>query len=269
MEEKEEQTEYGASPFGLECLWWIYRLFGRCVLRFFAQVVGLTIWLFSAKVRRNSPRLAKILAFTRSLADKFIIMANGRKFPPVVLDDHPDVQEFDHLVRNKKGVFILFSHIGTIEALSVLKGFDQTFHAWTEFSRTGVFNAFYFKHANRERLQIHPIEEFGPETVFWAGDALDRGEGLIMAGDRGIGRKQTVIVEGRELHFPIGAFRFAHLLEHPIFFCACLEQKDGSYQVFLRRLPTDNKEMVNAFAQYYVQLANAYPDQVFQWQKES
>ena len=77
-----------------------------------------------------------------------------------------------------------------IETLVALGDCSATFHAWMDFDRTSVFNRFYLKHTRRQRVVIHPISEIGMETAFFAGDALERGDSLVMAGDRGRGGHQ-------------------------------------------------------------------------------
>ena len=98
-------------------------------------------------------------------------------------------------VREGKGVFVLSSHVGTIEVLAALGECDVVFHAWMEFDRTGVFNRFYLRHAKRRKVVIHPISEFGAGSVFAAGDALDRGDSLVMAADRTFGRVRRVTAD--------------------------------------------------------------------------
>lgn len=262
----DEKTERGASPLGLETLWLFYRLFGLRVLHFFAKSVGFCVWLFSGDVRRRSPRLAKVFHFTCSLADKLVVMAQGRQLPRVVVRPSADAEEFLKAVAARKGVFILSSHIGTIEVLAALKGCTTTFHAWMEFDRTGVFNAFYMRHAKRDRVVIHPISKFGPETVFLAGDALDRGECLVMAGDRGFGRMMSVAFGASTIELPVGAFRFARALEHPVYFVACIAKGGINYEVIIKRLSTETLDaLVSGYAAILRELTEQYPDQVFQW----
>ncbi len=262
----DEKTERGASPLGLEVLWFLYRLLGLRALHFFAKAVGVCVWAFSPAVRKRSPSLKKVFYFTCSLADKLVVMAQGRELPYVKLDGEKDGEEFLATVADKKGVFVLSSHVGTIEVLAALGEHRPTFHAWMEFNRTGVFNAFYLRHAKRERVVIHPISAFGPETVFLAGDALDRGECLVMAGDRGFGRTVKVPYGAGEVELPAGAFRFARALEHPVYFVACVAEGGLSYKAIIRRLPTSTlEELTAAYAAALYAVAAKYPDQVFQW----
>ena len=262
-------TEHGASPLGLELLFFFYRLFGLKVLHFCASCVGLCVWASSRAVRRASPSPRKVVAFTHSLADKLVVMAEGDRLPKVALDGGEDAASFARDVADGKGVFVLSSHCGTIEVLAALGECKATFHAWMEFTRTSVFNAFYVRHAKRGKVVIHPIAEFGPETVFKAGDALDSGDCLVMAGDRGFGRMRRVPFGGGEMELPEGAFRFARALGHPVYFVACLAVAPCRYRAVVRRLPGDDADaMARAYAAALEKVTSEFPEQWFRWGEE-
>lgn len=265
-EHDDRRTEHAATPLGLSVLWFCYCLLGLRVLHFLAGAVGFFAWVCSRSLRHASPRLAKTVGFTRSLADKLVVMAGGRRLPRVETDGSPDAKAFMDDVREGKGVFVLSSHVGTIEVLAALGECRATFHAWMEFERTSVFNAFYLGHARRGKVRIHPVSEFGPETVFFAGDALDAGDCLLMAGDRSFGRIRRERVGGREIELAEGAFRFARALGHPVYFVACIESGSCRYEAVVRRLPSDDsRSMSAAYAHELAALVDRHPDQWFIW----
>ena len=239
-------TELAASPWGLEILWWAYRLAGLRALRTGAAGVALCVWACSSRVRRAT-RPRRLLNFARALADKLVVMADGRDLPRVVADGSPDAAAFAADVRSGRGVFVLSSHCGAIETLAALADCDRTFHAWMDFDRTSVFSRFYLRHAKRERVMIHPVSEIGMETAFLAGEALDRGDCLVMAGDRGR-----------------GAFRFARAMGHPVYFAACV-WTGRDYRAVIRRLPDGAKEMETAYDAVLRQVVSANPDQWYVW----
>lgn len=262
----EPSAEHAASPLGLEILWWVYRLFGLRFLHVLASLVGTVVWLSSRTVRRATPRLAKMRYFTRSLADKLVVMAEGRRLPRVTTDGSADAAAFVEDVQSGKGVFVLSSHVGTIEVLAALGECRPVFHAWMEFDRTGVFNRFYLHHAQRQQVVIHPISEFGPQTVFVAGDALDAGDCLLMAADRTFGRVRREQVGERTFELAEGAFRFAAALDHPVYFVACLADGPCSYRAVIRRLKGSAKDLAAAYARSLAEIGDANPDQWFVWE---
>ena len=240
------KVEQAASPLGMEIIFLCYRLFGLRVMHALAATVGEIVWWTSPAVRRASPSRRKVRNFTRSLSDKLVVMAEGRRLPKVRLEG--DAEEFIAAVRDGRGVFVLSSHVGTIEVLGAAAANPPRFHAWMDFERTSVFNRFYLRHATARRTVIHPISEIGMATAFAAGDWLDAGECLVMAGDRG----------------GDGAFRFAHALAHPVFFAACLSEGEN-YVGVIRRLPDDTKSMREEYFRIRGRIAAEFPDQVFEW----
>ena len=84
-------------------------------------------------------------------------------------------------------------------------------------------------------------------TAFFAGDALERGDCLVMAGDRGR-----------------GAFRFAHALRAPAYFIACVWNGRG-YTAVVRRLPSGAAEMESAYFRHLRELSERHPEQCFEW----
>ena len=241
-------VEKAASPLGLEILFVCYRLLGLRVLHVGAAAVGLCVWTFSPAIRRASPSVRKVVNFTRSLADKLVVMAEGKDLPCVRTDGSADAAAFLADVRAGKGVFVLSSHCGTVETLVALGACDAVFHAWMDVGRTSVFNRFYLRHARRKRVVIHPISEIGMETAFFAGDALERGDSLVMAGDRGR-----------------GAFRFAHALGAPVYFVACVADGPTSYRAIIRRLPDETAAMEKAYSAALGEVTAAWPDQWYEW----
>jgi len=240
-------VERGASPLGLEILWLGYRLLGLKALHLLAAAVGLSQWLVSRKVR-STVSVRKLVNFTRSLADKLVVMAEGSQLPKVTIEDSAEADAFLRDVRSGRGVFVLSSHVGTIEMLVALGECDRTFHAWMDFDRTGIFNRFYLAHARRRRVVIHPISEFGMQTVFEAGDLIDGGDCLLMAGDRGA-----------------GAFRFAAAFDHPVYFVACVADDKDGYRAIVRQLPSDRREMERKYAEILTEMKHDFSDQWYEW----
>ena len=260
-------TEHGASPIGLEALFLVYRVFGLRVLHGLAASVGLAMWTFSREVRKASPSPKKIVAFAHSLADKIVVMAEGRRHARIAIDGHPDTLAFLEDVAAKKGVFVLSSHCGTVEMLAALGECNVVFHAWMEFSRTSVFNSFYLRHAKRGKVKIYPVSSFGPETVFWAADALDSGDCMVMAGDRGFGRMRTIKFRDGDIQIPEGAFRFALALGHPVYFAACVSTGSCRYLAMARRLPDSGvDELQRAYVACLDEVTRGYPKQWFRWE---
>ena len=245
---RESGVEKAASPLGMEIVWLFYRVFGLRAMRLLAQCVASCVWAFSPAVRRASPSRRKLVLFARSLADKTAVGSGRVKALKVVDDGSPDAREFADDVTSGRGVFILSSHCGTVEALLALAENPPVFHAWTDFERTSAFNEFYLRHICGGKICLHSVSDIGLDTAFSAIGWLERGECLVMAGDRGR-----------------GAFRFAAALGRPVYFATCIADGPG-YVAVIRRLRGKAPEIEKGFFAVLGELKAKHPDQVYEWE---
>ena len=245
---QDRSAEKAASPLGMEIVWTVYRLFGLRAMRLLSQCVANFVWVFSPKVRRASPSRRRLSMFARSLADKVAVGSGRGAMPDVRTDGSPDALEFGEDALSGRGVFILSSHCGTVEALLALAENPPVFHAWTDIERTSAFNAFYLRHLSGGKIALHSIADIGLDTAFSAIGWLERGECLVMAGDRGR-----------------GAFRFAAALGHPVYFATCIAEGAG-YVAVIRRLRGKAPEIERGFAAVLDELKRKHPDQVYEWE---
>lgn len=262
----EASAEVGASLFWLEVLWLVYRLLGATFLRAVAWCVGLFFWICSPTIRHNAGTHQRLQNFIRAMVDKLIVMTCGRGQPTILADGTPETQAFLADVAAHKGIFMVSSHLGAIEVFPAFAETDITVHAFMKFERTAIFNAFYMRHFRRKSVCIHPVTAFGIGETMAAGDALDAGDCVLMAGDAPFGRKIERAFCGRQHAFPIGTFRLARALGHPIYFVACIRLQGSTYRLIARPLPKENAERcAEAFATLLEPLVMAYPAQWYQW----
>ncbi|MGN0887067.1 MAG: hypothetical protein ACI4RT_08750 [Candidatus Spyradenecus sp.] len=260
------QSEFAASAFGLELLWLSHRLFGLRVLAFFAQVASTTVYLASPTVRKRTRTYRCFSNFVAGMVDKFAVMTGPRACVRIVPEDSPETQRFMEAVSTRRGVFFVSSHLGCIEVLPALADTPVVTHAFMRLEQTEVFNRFYLRHFRRQNVRIHPVTAFGIGETMAAGDALDAGDCVLMAGDAPFGRQVMRRFCGQERPFPVGTFRLAHALGHPIYFVACLRLKAHTYRLIARELPGPTAEAAaEQFVAALEPLAQAYPDQWFQW----
>lgn len=262
----EASAEVGASLFWLEVLWLVYRLLGATFLRAIAWIVGLFFWMCSPTIRRNAGTHQRLQNFIRAMVDKLIVMTCGRGQPTILTDGTPETQAFLADVAARKGIFMVSSHLGAIEVFPAFAKTEIIVHAFMKFERTAIFNAFYMRHFRRRSVCIHPVTAFGIGETMAAGDALDAGDCVLMAGDAPFGRKIMRPFCGHLHAFPIGTFRLARALGHPIYFVACLRLQGSTYRLIARPLPEENAERcAEAFASLLEPLVMAYPAQWYQW----
>ena len=264
--ETARRTEFGASGFGLELLWVAYRLFGAGVLRFLAVCVGGCLWVASPAIRSHALRFRRLANFIAAMVDKFVVMAHGRGQPTIESDGSPDTQAFLEAVAARKGVFVVSSHLGAVEVLPAYGEASVAMHAFMRVEQTAVFNRFYLRHFRRPNVHIHPVTNFGVGEAMAAGDALDAGDCVLMAGDAPFGRRLERPFLGGMRAFPVGTFRLAHALGHPIYFVACVRVASTTYRLFARPLTGETPtQCTEQFISHLEPLVRAYPDQWYQW----
>jgi predicted LPLAT superfamily acyltransferase len=248
----------------MEVLYRLYRLFGKRTLDRLALIPCACAWAFHPAVRRRAGSFRKLRNFVQALVDKLVVLSDGPEQPVLVPDDHPDTRDFFADLEARKGVFMLTSHLGNAEALPALGKPGVVFHAFLHREQTALFNAFCARHAKRTDIRIHPVSGFDVGTVFEAGAWLDDGDCLVMAGDRGFGRTRPHAFRNETRDFPVGVFRLAKTLGHPVYFAACIQDAPNHYRVLFRHLPCDDS-LFEAFLAVLAPLVDRYPDQWYHW----
>lgn len=263
--EKAPKTEVAATRFGMQLVVWLYRLFGKWAMDLAGSVVANTLWLTNAKIRRFTGSRKRLALFVQSMIDKFAVMSCGRGQPRVEIADDAQTQAFIEAVQSRQGVFLLSSHFGAMEVLPAAATSDIPLHAFMHIAQTAVFNQFYFEHFKRPSVHIHPVAGFGMGELFEAGAYLDNGDCILMAGDRAFGVSQNVTFLGRTCAFPKGVYRFAKLLEHPIYFVVCYRVRRNVYRVEARAIQP-NDRMIEQFIDALEPFVKAHPEQWYNWE---
>lgn len=255
-----------ATPVGMEAAYLLYRLFGKRVFDFIALAVADIVWFFDPVSRKAAGTRKRIENFARSLVDKITVLSLGKGQPKVVFDESGDAADFIGDISAKRGAVVISSHLGCIETLAAYGECPVKFHVFMSLSQTSVFRAFRDRHFRRSMIEVHATEGFGMAELFLASAIVEKGDVVLMAGDRGGGRVRTVAFAGAEHRFPEGAFRMARHLERNVYFAASVLE-DGGYRVFVKRLPVE--DMFGAYVRVLEDLVKKYPDQWYQWEGES
>jgi lauroyl/myristoyl acyltransferase len=260
------KTEKAATALGMNLLLLAYRLLGKGFLDGLGWIIAQILWFTSANIRVFTGSRQRLMAFIQSMIDKFVVMSCGRGAPTIDIATDPDTQAFIADISSRKGVFLLTSHFGTMEVLPALPtSASIPLHAFMLVEQTAIFNRFYFKHFKRPSVHIRPVTGFGMGELFEAGAYLDQGDAILMAGDRAFGTSQTVTFLGRTVAFPKGVYRFAKLLEHPIYFVVCYRISRNRYRLEARAITPDDK-MVEQFIAALEPFVKAHPEQWYHWE---
>lgn len=285
-----QQQEHGAGSFRLNLLFLVYRIFGIRFVKFWVWIVSSIIGISAKSAKKFSRQYKYILnnyqvahkmqkshfsaskhicIFADSLVDKMVAMCDKKDRIVFTPKNNTDWREFKKLIDNKQGIFLICSHVGNIEALAAFpdsKGLK--IHAFQQVSQTGIFYKFISKHSIRTNTIIHPVEDMNIGTATEMFDALNNGDLVMMAGDRisatNPNKTITAHILGQDCNLPLGVFKFAKAMSHPVFAAVLLNTGNEKYTLIVKKLDDKNtNNMANEFANFIEKATLLAPTQWF------
>lgn len=303
-----EQREQCASRFWMQFMWMSYAMFGKTFQRLIFLFAMPFIYLFSVpartalaafyrtlsdhsgmEMRPTAWRLFRhILGFAWGLMDKTDACTLRKNLPEMSVRDDDGWRRFKALVDSGKGVFLMCSHVGTVGVLPALpetlrrKGVASVFpkvHAFQQMGHDAIFMKVFMRHFDGTRFEFHAVEDIGVETAVSMQEAIGRGEIVIMAGDRTSAGSGSVLHHrflGVDCVWPKGVFRFAELMEAPVFAVVCVRTGWNRYDVHMADLmngegerPVSRRRCSGAIFENYVKFLEAetiaHPEQWYQF----
>ena len=222
---------------------------------------------------RNAYR--HMLAFADANLDKLAAWTGRVKHGSIAFENQ---REFEALLASGRGAVLLGAHFGNLEmmrALAQLNGIARVNAVvYTDHARR--FNAALSSANPGFEVNLLQISSLGPDTAIMLRDKIDRGELLVIVGDRTPpaenGRVVSADFLGSPALFPQGPFILAALLECPVFLFVCARGAKGyrvHFEPFAERieLPRGQREAaIAAHAQRYAdRLAALCREAPFQW----
>ena len=291
-----EQSEQCASRFWMQFMWYSYAWFGKTFQKLIFLFAIPFIYAFSKPARvalkkfysvlseytgRSVPAthgrmFRHLLGFAWSLMDKTDAATLKKNLPEMSVRDDDGWRAFKGLVDAGEGAFILCTHVGTIGVLPALENVKckmenvkcspSKVHAFQQMGHDAIFMKVFMKHFDRSRIELHAVEEIGVETAVEMQEAIRRGELVIMAGDRTSAGSKGVLRHrflGRECVWPKGAFKFAELMEAPIFGVTCINMGWNRYEVHVAAL--DCSAPLDGYVRFLEAETVAHPEQWYQF----
>lgn len=171
---------------------------------------------------------------------------------------------FTQALEDERGAFVITAHLGNPEALRAvgtaegwrINVFVHTIHAER-------FNRLIEEFSPESATRMMQVTNLGPETAVTMSDAVERGEWVVMVGDRVAvseegDRVAWVPFLGELAPFPVGPYILASLLKCPTYLLFSLRHGDR-YQVHFHKLadrvvlPRDKRtKAVDSYAQNFV-----------------
>lgn len=282
--------EQCAGRYRLLFLWKIYQIFKLRGLKIVLYPIVFFIVLFSKNGRMASRKYQKVLyayqkkhkikmvkmstyrhicSYAFSLAEKMSAICDPKS--PLCFEIKKD-QNWDMFQKDlRKGIFLISSHLGNVEALSALpKHLHQDcpkVNALMQINQNSIFYQFIRERADNPYFQLYPAEEFGFAEVMDIYEKISQGEFVLMAGDRVSSQNSkdflAVRVLDRKCILPKGVFQFAKKIKHPTYALLLLRTPKGTYQLFLHKLNLLKSEQViaNDYASFLEKYLLKYPEQ--------
>ncbi len=297
------QGEQSAGRLRILAVWWIYRILGKTAAKLLFVPAFLFIYPFCRAARaalgqyygvvgaRGRP-FRHLLGFAWSMIDKTDACSLCKAPPRFSLEGDSGW--------TKGGCFLLSSHLGCIEVLPALRksrigdspqksgdsplsrtGDSPPVHAFQQMGHDAIFTQIFAERLDHAQLTLHAVEDIGVETAVEMKEAIRRGEIVLMAGDRlpanwgqspndrgqspQTGRVRELRHEffGRECRWPKGVFRFAALMESPVYAIACVKTRWNAYSVVARQL--DASDLLGGYVAFLEEQTRRHPYQWYQF----
>ncbi|WP_321891295.1 glycosyltransferase family 2 protein [Paraburkholderia tropica] len=171
-----------------------------------------------------------MLAFAQSGFDKLAAWTGRVDFSDVEIDD---ARALDALLASGRGALVIGSHLGNLEMARALavRGAQTRVTAIVYTEHAKRFNS-VLAGANRDFTQhLVPVSDFGPQTALMMQERIERGELLVIVGDRTPAHESGRLTEaqflGATAPFAQGPYVLAHALACPVYLLFCLKERSG------------------------------------------
>lgn len=241
-----EQKEQAAGKLRLWLTFAIYRYLGKSFAKFCAVFVVACAY----PGFRTRCGFKKALSFAFGLLDKLDACTLRKHLPEMTVVGDRGWME--------GGCFLLSTHVGTIEVLPALNPTRSTpdearstpkVHAFQQMTHNKLFTEMFMKYFDHSQFVLHPVEEIGVETAVEMQEAIQRGEMVLMAGDR------DPASGGKK-----GVFKFAKLMESPVYAITCVRTGWNAYEVEAKKL---GKAIQTDYEAFLAEQSARYPNECF------
>jgi predicted LPLAT superfamily acyltransferase len=204
-------------------------------------------------------------AFGTSILDKLDTWSGRLKVEDVVFENYPSMGALAHAPR---GVLVLGSHLGNLEALRALgtRGKRVKLNVLVHTQHADYFNRILRK-AGATDVELVQVTSLDPAKVLELRERIDRGEWVVITADRVPvhgGRTVEVNFLGDTAPLPIGPYVMASVLECPVHLLFCLRRGSRNhvyFEAFAERIAwqrTSRDAVIAEHAQKYAERLEHY-----------
>ena len=283
--------EQCAGKYRLLFLWYVYKVFRLKGLKIFLYPIVFVIYLASKNGRKASQTYRKVLyvyqtqhgikptkfssfghifSYAFSFAEKMSALCDKKCPLRFEVEENEDWTSFQQDIN--KGLFLISSHLGNIEALPALPAYFKiketpTVNALMEINQNSIFHQFIKEKTTNSRFCLLPADAFGFVEIMQLYEKISAGEIILMAADRVSSQnpKNTLSAQmlDKECSLPVGVFRFAKKMDHPTYTLLLLRTKKDAYRLFVQKIDlqksTDN--MAKQYLSFVQKHLLEYPEQ--------
>ena len=284
------------TNLGYKLMFLMLKLLPSWFMRLLAFPIGFFYWAFDKKTRLISRKylskvgkkstLAHVCSFALNLVENVQSWAGKISFKNVNWQND-DVEDLVANINCARGCLIVMSHLGNSQMMKALASMGQS-GTERKMSITTImdselsagFGALIKKINPDSNFHIVSSNNIGPDTIFLLQERLEKGEVVVIAGDR-IGAHSDRYIEldflGEKARFPYGVFLLLSLLNVPVYFVNGLRHKDltlkPQYDMFVKKNPVEfdcprkeREERLQKAAQFYADnLAELCKKHPYQW----
>ncbi|MEP0355416.1 family 2 glycosyl transferase [Paraglaciecola sp.] len=277
------------SMFGIQCLVFIYKVFGKGLFQICLFPVMLYFY-FTGRIARHAIKDYWIqLETTRGVtpskgyrlhrhAFKVFIsfgLAIVDKFDAWLGKIHiEDIEIMNSEVYNKltsnQGAVILSAHLGNMEICRAIFSSGENkkkLNVITYNEHAPSFNNFLKKINPDAAINFIHVNNFGPDDTIMLKQKIDDGEAVVIFADR------TSVNNPNSVNFvpflskpapiAIGPFALATIMECPVFFMTCIKNSEkGKYQTYIEEFAEPTKVKRKERKEYFQMLMEKYTDRL-------
>jgi predicted LPLAT superfamily acyltransferase len=265
-----------------------YRLLGRKGCRVAIMPIVLYFYLagprqrhasrqFLTRVLKRSPTFVESyrhqMSFAMRALDVFIAWMGG-----TIVVEPTNPNGLSEFTNDPRGGLIVVAHLGNVDvARAVLdKKTRERITVLVHTRHAEHYNRMLRKFFPESATNILQVTEIGPETIIDLKQRAERGEWIVVAGDRTsvLNKEHSIFVPffGAEAAFPQGPWILGALLECPVYLLFCLQDRER-YRLTMERfaeniyLPRGAREesMRTYVADYASRLEYYAASAPFQW----
>ncbi|HNY22242.1 MAG TPA: hypothetical protein PKO22_08865 [Treponemataceae bacterium] len=249
------QKERASGFWQMKFMLGTYRLFGTKRLRVIIYPIVFCFYAFAPKVRKLSRKFLTraaihagkplpsrmdpfrhVVSFAYSMIEKIAAWSGDVDLDRINFHED-DVRSLIARLEDGKGAVVICSHVGNMELLRALATHDKTrvsrkfmVTSIVDFSGTAKFNRLIEEISPESMMHLVSAKDMGVDTVLDLHARLERGELLVIAGDRTSSTAPDKVEEvsflGEDAEFPQGAFILASLMDAPVYFMFGVREDD-------------------------------------------